>query len=103
MLAVLGFAMILTGILIIRAAKLGTQLEPPPWWASDRLATNLLVPVFAGLCGAGFASFAAWLHGGHWRTTEIIHGAAAAVALAAFGLAWYLMSAWRRRAGPSAS
>jgi hypothetical protein len=101
MLAVLGFAMILTGILIIRAAKLGTQLEPPPWWASDRLATNLLVPMFAGLCGAGIASILAWLDGGHWRATEIVHGAGAVVALAAFALLWYLMSAWKRRAGPS--
>jgi len=102
MLAVLGLAMILAGILVIRATKLGAQLEPPPWWASDRLSTNLLVPAFAGLCGAGFASLAAWLHGGHWRAADVSHAAGAAIAVAAFALLWYLMSAWRKRARPTA-
>jgi hypothetical protein len=98
MLAVAGLAMILAGILTIRAAKLGTQLEPPPWWASDTLSTNVLAPAFAGLCGAGVASLLSWLHGGHWRTTEIVHAAGAAIAVAAFGLLWHLMSVWSRRA-----
>ena len=102
MTAIVGVLMILAGILIVRAAKIGFQLVPPPRWASDGMCTYVLVPAFAGLSGAGIAAIAAWLRPGHWRTASLETAAGIALALAAFVMLWRLMSAWEKRVRPSA-
>jgi hypothetical protein len=100
--AIVGVSMILAAILIVRAAKIGSQLASPPWWASDLMCTNALVPAFAGLSACGAAALGLWLRDGQWRAASVSTAAEVAIAAAVFAALWRGMSAWQGRARPGA-
>ena len=102
MMAIVGVSMVLMGILILRAAKIGFQFSPRPRWASDGMCTFVLVPGFAGLCGAGVSAVGSWLRTGQWHTASVGTAGGVAIALAMFAVLWRFMSAWQERARPIA-
>jgi hypothetical protein len=99
---VVGLSMILAGVLIVRALKIGAQIEPAPWWVSEILATCVLLPAFAGLVAGGFAAIGSWLHSGKWSTEGAGSAGGIVAALAVFAVLWGVMSVWHKRVRPIA-
>jgi hypothetical protein len=102
MTAIVGLSMFLAAILILRAAKIGVQIAPPPWWASDGLCTYVLVPAYVALIAAGLVAIFSWLHGGRWRTEWAGTAGGLAISAVAFAMLWGAMSVWQRRVRPAA-
>jgi ABC-type spermidine/putrescine transport system permease subunit II len=102
MTVIVGLAMVFAALLIGRAAKVGVQMQPQPWWAADAMNAYIVVPLIVTGLGAGAASLLSWAASGEWRTTSMYVIASLAVVIAVYVAAGRLISAWSRRVLPVA-
>ncbi|HUJ85272.1 MAG TPA: hypothetical protein VLX30_00295 [Burkholderiales bacterium] len=100
MAAIIGLAMMLTAVLVLRAAKIGVAMQPPPWWASDNMSAFIVSPGIVTLFAGGLASASSWLIGGEWRAARLGTVIALAAVVAAFVALARLLRAWAPIASP---
>lgn len=93
----LGLALILAALLFGRAAKIGSRMQPVPWWLSDNMSAGLVAPGLVTLMVLGVGVFvtAAANQGLGALAFRSLVGMAACVAV--FVVLWRMLSAWSRR------
>jgi hypothetical protein len=101
--APLGLALILATLLLGRAIKVRTHIEPLPWWLSDDMVANLIAPalVTAAVFGIGILISSVVVHGWGVFAPGSLAGVAACIAVHV--LAWRGITAWSRRVGLGAA
>jgi len=99
--AIVGFALICSALIVLRASAVGVRMKPAPWWASDNMTSYLSVPFCVAAMAGGAAALLSWLLGGDWRATTIVQAVIIAAIIVGYVLLYRIVKAWAARMQPA--